>query len=201
MKVTLEKKKVSLERKENTPFSFFSANDKGEPTKKTKVGSCSRLQKRRMKFLKTKTWASVLKLSLRLWLITTQPGSLPYEGTLDDIRAVAAKSSPEVAESFVNTKGKGTKSWSFLPRGHPSDPWVYYLEQTINLAAFRIQNGFSQGSILPWSVSLSRHPCQEEEQRVHWLDIKGPIPIQDLQLTQPQFSWASAASPENNGIS
>lgn len=46
-------------------------------------------------------------------------------------------------------KAKVPRAGPFFPEVTPSDPWVYYLEQTINLAAFRIQNSFSQGSILP----------------------------------------------------
>lgn len=41
-------------------------------------------------------------------------------------------------------KAKVPRAGPFFPEVTPSDPLVYYLEQTINLAAFRIQNSFSQ---------------------------------------------------------
>lgn len=98
-------------------------------------------------------------------------------------------------------KAKAPRACPLFPEVTASDPWLHYLERTINPTAFRIQNNLSQGGIHPWSVSLTGHPRQEEEQKVCWLDIKGPVPIQGLQLTQPQFSWASASSPENNATS
>lgn len=94
-------------------------------------------------------------------------------------------------------KAKVARAGPFFPEVTPSDPWVYYLEQTINLDAFRIQKSLSQvSSHDPYDTE---HPCQEEGQKVHWLDIKGPVSIQDLQLTQLLFSRASVASPEDNG--
>lgn len=89
---------------------------------------------------------SFLKLSFRLcdWLQQHRPAVSHMKA----LWMTSAQWLPDKVQRLQNhlstPKAKVPRAGPFFPEVTPSDPWAYYLEQTINLAAFRIQNSLSQ---------------------------------------------------------